>query len=403
MKHFRDSLQKPHGQVLLATLLFCFIFVSLFIGLYKVGLVYNFKERARRSADLTLLSGGAVYANGLRLVQYSNVVLMLSYAVDIGVIATEIVGFIATFPESIPLAIEAGKKADPNIRKYVHQIQSFIFGVELPSEDESGNPDTDNSGNSPPLTLSGFSISVYGILIALQGHATAEDNHLENNLLTPAFFFNIETCENSLKKMVVPNMSLRFRKVSELLPAEEDNQYSLLHDGVRRYYNSSQVEPAENPRHPKQMRVKRGFDQFGGRWVRREKSNDSDSPSDESNHIGGGIAAGAWKKLLHGLLDHMVLDITHETDPPIHTLVMWSRLTGKNGIEPTTFNELNEVTLEGGGLAAWDILDPPFKVYLKKAEIDDFPILGKITQGIPSTRNNVSDALRELNGIWGGI
>ena len=53
MKRLRRVLRQPHGQVLLATLLFCFVFTILFAGLLRSGIAYRAKTRATRSADLT--------------------------------------------------------------------------------------------------------------------------------------------------------------------------------------------------------------------------------------------------------------------------------------------------------------------------------------------------------------
>ncbi|HET9870157.1 MAG TPA: hypothetical protein VFR02_06665, partial [bacterium] len=60
MRRLHPALAGPRGQVLLATLLFCFIFTVLFAGLFRSGLLYGLKERSVRACDLTALSSGAV-------------------------------------------------------------------------------------------------------------------------------------------------------------------------------------------------------------------------------------------------------------------------------------------------------------------------------------------------------
>lgn len=112
--------ESPAGQALLATLLFCFIFVVLFAGLYKAGLSYIQKERALRGTDLTALSVGAVYANGLQLVRYSNVALMASVIADVVTI------------------VASEGKIDPNLRGTVQTLQKYIFGI-------------NNNGDSPGI------------------------------------------------------------------------------------------------------------------------------------------------------------------------------------------------------------------------------------------------------------
>src|SRR5665213_2684375 len=99
IKHWTKN---PSGQVLLATLLFCFIFVPLFVGLYKSGMLYNAKEQAIRASNLTAFSAGAVYANGLQLVRLTNVALLLAAAIDILAIAAvlEITGGFSLIPVS---------------------------------------------------------------------------------------------------------------------------------------------------------------------------------------------------------------------------------------------------------------------------------------------------------------
>lgn len=349
MNRFRTFSGRPSGQVLLATILFCFIFSVLFIGLYKAGMTYSLKERSRRSTDLTVLSAGAIYANGLQLVRYSNVMLMLFFAADIARMGLAIAPFIPGFPETIPAAVLAAKKADPHLREQVQRIQSRLFGISLPRGE--GSPETRITG-------------IYPLLIEWEGHQVAGGNLLEESLLSPRFSYNLagtRSIPNSLK----PDMALRFRTADELLPPDPSVLYSLSHNGQRFYFSESQVEPAENPRSPGQMRVRRDAPSlFAGMWVKREKEGTKESGSNPLSRYTG-IGPSIWRHL-KGLLSEMTLDVTHREDPPHHTLTLLGRQTGQIGKDSLTMTHLSEVVLEGGGLAAWNVADPPFAVYLQK-------------------------------------
>src|SRR5579859_7596646 len=125
MRKLRAFTQKPLGQVLLATLLFCFIFLVLFAGLYKAGTAYIVKERARRSTTLTALTGGAVYANGLQLVRKSNDLLMLFVGVDLFKAGFAAAAVFAGGPLAM---VEAAKAADKlNARTAVQEFQNLFF------------------------------------------------------------------------------------------------------------------------------------------------------------------------------------------------------------------------------------------------------------------------------------
>jgi len=130
MKNLRKIIQKPLGQVLLATLLFCFIFLALFVGLYKAGTAYILKEKSRRATNLTALTAGAVYANGLQLVRESNVFVMAATALDLAQIVQKISPMFVGLPEDLPALIPAAWAADPNRREEVHKIQRIMFGIE---------------------------------------------------------------------------------------------------------------------------------------------------------------------------------------------------------------------------------------------------------------------------------
>src|ERR1700679_1091414 len=110
----QKRIKNPEGQVLLATLFFCFIFAVLFAGLYKSGLVYSLKERSNRSSELTALSAGAVYANGMQLVRLTNLILVAYAMIDLTVIAAAVT---AASTVSLGTLTAAATKADPHLRK----------------------------------------------------------------------------------------------------------------------------------------------------------------------------------------------------------------------------------------------------------------------------------------------
>jgi hypothetical protein len=377
MKKFYSLVEKPAGQVLLATLLFSFIFCALFIGLYKAGTLYILKERSRRSSDLTCLSAGAVYSNGLEMIRYTNIALMSAFIFDAGKMAAAAAPLMETPPAAIKAALEVDKM---NTRSAIQKMQTYAFGVELP-------------GNVP--------LGAYPALIELEGHSIADDNGLKNNLELPLFFYNVETTP-SLRRAIKPDMSLRFRNAGELIPTAPMAVYSLLHEGQRYYFTEDQVEPAHNPRHPNEKRVRKDLEPYGGMWVRKDStgSNSSENGSGELVHLLGKHQSVAWLfSRLRGLLAQIKLDVTHNTEPPDHTLVLVSQSHGSAGSPPKNFTQISSVLLEGGGLAAWDADKPRFRTYLQKKELTDLPGLKSISSGMSNGFSNFSGYLRMLDGI----
>ncbi len=377
MKKFNSLVEKPAGQVLLATLLFSFIFCALFIGLYKAGTLYILKEKSRRSSDLTCLSAGAVYSNGLEMIRYTNIALMSAFIFDAGKMAAAAAPLIETPPAAIKAALEVDKV---NSRSAIQKIQTYAFGVALP-------------GNVP--------LGAYPALIELEGHSIAGENGLKNNLESPFFFYNVETtC--SLRQALKPHMSLRLRNAGELIPTAPKAVYSLLHAGQRYYFTEDQVEPARNPRHPNEKRVRKGLEPYGGMWVRKDNngSNSSEKGSGELVHLLGNHQSIVWLfSHLRALLAQIKLDVTHNTEPPDHTLVVVSQFQGSTGNPPKDFTQISSVVLEGGGLAAWDVNEPWFRTYLQKKEITDLPGLKTISSGMSNGFSNFSRYLQMLQGI----
>ncbi len=342
MKNIPSLIRKPAGQVLLATLFFCFIFVVLFVGLYKAGTAYILKERSRRAVDLTALSAGAVYANGLQLVRESNVLLMAAASFDAWTIGSAIsAAALAPPPLDIAGIIAAAKTADPHSRDGIQKAQSLFFGIDLPS-------------------------GPYPALLYAQTASTAGENSLS---LPPLLAYNHETA--TAENVMIPNMALRFRYASELLPDSPTASYSLTHDGVTSYFTSDEVEPADNPRNKSQMRVRRDSPSpYSGWWVRREKIGANGEGQNFLSHI----APLSVLKMLRGYLSKFKLDVTDRDDPPCHTVALLGSLPGKLNGQYKLFYQLGESRVDADGLAAWD-LTHPISAHLEAVDLGDFPIL----------------------------
>jgi hypothetical protein len=345
----KEAFRNASGQILLATLLFCFIFTALFACLYHSGTAYRMREQARRGGDLTAVSSGAVYANGLQLVRASNVLAMLSLSFDLSVMASAISPFVPAFPLSVPAAVAAAKKADPRTRDTVHRAQAILFGIDLPPE-------------SP--------IGIYPALIFWEGRKTAGKNMLKSDFLNPLFFFNFESSRRG-KNAVIPDMALRFRTADELIPSEEPPLYSLNHNGTVHFFTEDQVEPAGNPRQPDERRVRRDLpSDYAGMWVRRAGNNGGG----EINHLSA-LGTGVLTAL-RDLLKDIRVDVTHRDLPANHSIVL--QVPGKISGKGVDFAQISEAVLGGGALAAWNISDPPFQVHLQKIEISDLAGFSRI-------------------------
>ncbi|HVZ80577.1 MAG TPA: hypothetical protein VHE12_07235 [bacterium] len=345
------------GQALLATLLFCFIFMALFVGLYKAGLSYIQKERALRGTDLTALSVGAVYANGLQLVRYSNVALM-------GSVIADVVTIVSTEGE-----------IDPNLRGAVQTLQKRIFGI-------------NDKGDGPGIGL-------YPLLFWLEGPRTAGNNQLVDNwpsLSTgfklplpplPMFFFNPETSD--LSWLLVPNMSLRFRTAADLLPDLQKQKIFYYHQdpdhpGQNIYYPADAVGPAENVKNPAQMWVL-----VPGRFFHKYLSlKPVITPGAGAS---GDSFLGKSLNVASSLLKNIKFDVTHATDLHDHSIVVYDQLPSSINRGPgkgnLSFHSLSESKLIGGGLAAWDVIQPKFKVRLIPFEIQKLPAIRDWVSSIP--------------------
>lgn len=364
MQKFRILSQKPLGQVLLATLLFCFVFLALFVGLYKTGIAYIGKEHARRSTNLTALTGGAVYANGLQLVRESNGILAFLVGIDLLRDGTAAALAVEGGP---PAMVEAALTADKvNLRTSFQGFQNVSLGVDTPG--------------------------IYPLLIEGQAVATASENQL-NSL--PAYAYNYETA--TVADVGIPNMALRFRTAAELLPETKEKQYSLAHNGVRHYFSSEEVESAHNPRYPKQMRVKKDSgSEFAGWWVRKEKNGTDEGDTGELSTLG----PQDFINSLRDFLKQFKFDVTDRDDPPCHTFALFSAMNAKLGESDKNFYQAGEVRVDSFGLAAWDIAFP-INVYMEKVDLGSFPVIRDALQKL----NNlpVIDQLLKTSDILNGL
>jgi hypothetical protein len=374
IKHWTKN---PSGQVLLATLLFCFIFMALFIGLYKSGMLYNAKEQAIRSSNLTALSAGAVYANGLQIVRLTNVALLLAAAVDILAIAAalEITG---GFSLIIPSQFK-----DLNTRKLVQDVQSILFGINQP-------------------------IGIYPLLISDETISIASQNGLKSTFPSlnplswslpippsPILIFNVTTLGPGLAQAIVPNMALKFRTAnffSDTVPKPKKiYKYKSRKDGAIHYLNSDQVELAPNSQNKGQMRVKKGVGLEGEGYFVAEEVNAGLSKLNAVINIANFLAA-------------LQLDVTDRDIPAVHNIFVYASYPTSikdpqnNNAEIQTLSQVNVL---GTGLAAWNVNDPPYQATLAPTDpvelVKQLSIQTLLSQAISSIK------LPSISNIFGTV
>jgi hypothetical protein len=374
IKHWTKN---PSGQVLLATLLFCFIFMALFIGLYKSGMLYNAKEQAIRSSNLTALSAGAVYANGLQIVRLTNVALLLAAAVDILAIAAalEITG---GFSLIIPSQFK-----DLNTRKLVQDVQSILFGINQP-------------------------IGIYPLLISDETISIASQNGLKSTFPSlnplswslpippsPILIFNVTTLGPGLAQAIVPNMALKFRTAnffSDTVPKPKKiYKYKSRKDGAIHYLNSDQVDLAPNSQNKGQMRVKKGVGLEGEGYFVAEEVNAGLSKLNAVINIANFLAA-------------LQLDVTDRDIPAVHNIFVYASYPTSikdpqnNNAEIQTLSQVNVL---GTGLAAWNVNDPPYQATLAPTDpvelVKQLSIQTLLSQAISSIK------LPSISNIFGTV
>jgi hypothetical protein len=255
----------------------------------------------------------------------------------------------------VATVITAIKTGDPDTRKMIREIQKKVFGIGFP-------------GLYPPM-------------IEAQAIATAGENHLSS--FPPLYAYNYETASDL--KLLTPNMGLTIRTLSDLFPEPSPKPYSLLHNKIRYYFSSDEVESAQNPRFPHQMRVNKSSpSQFAGWWVRKEKGSDSKA----SEFMGSVAGNGLLQKVIQefkGLFSHVLLDVVDIDDPPCHSFTMVGTMKSRIGNIDHQFYQFGECRIDEDGLAAWDLVGHPIETRLSKVDPKAFPIL--------------KDLLNRLNGL----
>ena len=361
----------------MATLLFCFIFMALFIGLYKSGMLYNAKEKAIRSSNLTALSAGAVYANGLQIVRLTNVALLLAAAVDILAIAAalEITG---GFSLIIP-----SKFKDLNTRKLVQDVQSILFGINQP-------------------------IGIYPLLISDETISIASQNGLKSTFPSlnplswslpippsPILIFNVTTLGPGLAQAIVPNMALKFRTAnffSDTVPKPKKiYKYKSRKDGAIHYLNSDQVELAPNSQNKGQMRVKKGVGLEGEGYFVAEEVNAGLSKLNAVINIANFLAA-------------LQLDVTDRDIPAVHNIFVYASYPTSIKDPQNNYAEiqtLSQVNVLGTGLAAWNVNDPPYQATLAPTDpvelVKQLSIQTLLSQAISSIK------IPSISNIFGTV
>lgn len=398
MKKIKIWSDNPSGQVLLATLFFCFVFFTLFIGIYKSGMLYTAKERAIRATDLTVLSAGAVYANGLQLVRLTNVMLLVIASVDLVAIATA---------DTLTEGLSGLFKIDPNFRGKVQLIQKVLFGVEQP-----------------------MGIGAYPFLfIFSEGLSLASDNQLKNNWPgitqmawtvpfppSPIFVFNYEGSSSNPIEALIPNMALKFRTADLFLsainnPKEVKKRYHFTQKrtGIQHTFSDEEVVLVPNSQNPGQMRVKSG--DFKNKFVALEKDVEDEAEKEAEKRIKkeGFMKITSALGGLNGLLNGIKLDVIDRDDPPDHTLILYSSYpipTKDQQGHSTELQSISEVNIDGDGLAAWKLNDPPYQTQLIQMDpsrlTDMVSMQNKVTEfissgQIPSVHNIFDMATHEKN------
>lgn len=382
MKRFRVLPLRPHGQALVATLLFCFVFAALFAALYRAGTLYQAKARTARGADLSVLSGGAVYCDGLQWVRYANVVLVFAIAVDL--VKMAVAAASAGALTGGAAAVEAAWTADKlNLRSRIQTIVRPIFGIEYPT-------------------------GLFPFLILYETRQAARSNHLSTSFGTgaaslvpapPVLLFNVKTAGI---QGAAPGMNLRFRTLQDLLDdlgdvLDEEPLYYSYSRGLT--FTSSQVEPCRNTPHPGQKCVKKGTPKYGGLYC--EVVPDGGAGLHQDLPVVKSMMARAkWAlNILAKILSGVKLDITHGTKPPDHTLLFYDfSASGSVRVHQTA-----EALVEGPGLCAWDLTAGPFRTRLVSEEFDQLPLIGPLLQKCPGGLPGGIPSFPNLTHAGGGF
>ncbi len=265
------------------------------------------------------------------------------------------------------------------LTKFAQTVQKILFGVGLPT-------------------------GAYPFMIFMEANQCSRDNQLTNNWpgLTswavpippsPIFLFNFE---GSLTQAFIPNMALKFRTLDYFvfkLPKDEKPSryyYREKKTGIIHYYNADEVVDARNPRYPDQKKVKVGN---RWKWVGLEEEGEKAAQANEltmgketqqalqkgektlgaeANKEEKGVFQEFKDKIpFFEMFKQIPIDVTDRDDPPDHTFLVYSSFPGTStGLLGTT-NSLqcvSETSVEGSGLDATKINDPPYSAKLKPAD-----------------------------------
>jgi hypothetical protein len=343
-------------------MLFCFLFMVLFAGVYKAGQMYRAKTLSARGADLCVLSGAAVYCNELQWVRYANAALLVAFSVDLIRMATAALaaGGLSAGSGALAAALAVDRT---NLRTPLQNALKPLFGIET------------TSGVLPWWIYRETREAAKGNRMAISPSAA---NALSIPM-PPLLLFNLQTCGAS---SVLPNLNLRFRTLEELLSDLEDVAASeplyLSYDRAMTF-TSSQVQPCKNA-HPGQMCVKSGTPKYGGTYCESIPGVEWGEAA-ENPILKPMLGKVKWAlKALRPLLKDIRLDITHRTNPPDHTLLFYGFLSAGG----RRYHQTSEARVEGPGLAAWDIPAGPYRARLITEEFDRLILIQPFLQACPN-------------------
>jgi hypothetical protein len=227
----------------------------------------------------------------------------------------------------------------------------------------------------------------YPFLIFTESNNASKDNLLSNNwpnlnswtLPTPPSPIYLFNYEGSLAQAFVPNMGLKFRTLDFFLfkipKGDKPTRYYYREKktGEIHYYNADKVVDARNPRFPNQKKVKVD-DQW--KWVALEKEGEKEAQEAEK------ALTDAEKKEEKGVIQKLKdkipffdiykqipIDVTDRDDPPNHTVMVVSSYPNSDGFKSAgSLTSISETSVEGSGLDATKINDPPYSAKLKSSD-----------------------------------
>jgi hypothetical protein len=143
--------------------------------------------------------------------------------------------------------------------------------------------------------------------------------------------------------------------------------------GKIHYYNADEVVDAKNPRFPNQKKVKVS-DRW--KWVGLEKEAEKGAQeaekalSSEEKKAEKGVFQKLKDKIpFFDIYKQIPIDVADRDDPPNHTVMVLSSYPNPNGNKLNgSLTSVSEVSVEGTGLDATKINDPPYCAKLKATD-----------------------------------